>query len=159
MLPVLTSIAHVFTLNAWAMNRCVGDFSPTDWLVHDDNGHTARWIVGHLAVHRHRALQLMGLTPVPVPWDACFLQGTNPDAVPHSLDGIEIAGAFHAAHQVMTSRWASLSDHDICRPLGRALPDGGETMLDGLRFLAWHESYHVGQLGMLRRLTGKAAIA
>ena len=34
-------------------------------------------------------------------------------------------------------------------------PDGSATVAGALGFLAWHESYHLGQLGLLRRLAGK----
>jgi uncharacterized damage-inducible protein DinB len=158
MLTSLISIAHGCSLNAWAFGRCVDDFSTADWLVHDSHGHSARWIAGHIAVHRHQALELMGLSQERLDWADSFRRGSSSDGVPSGLDGGAIQAAFHAAHQAMTPAWEALTDAHVLRPLGKVLPDGGDTVLAGLRFLAWHESYHIGQLGMLRRLAGKPAI-
>lgn len=158
MLPSLISIAHGCSLNAWAFGRCVDDFSAADWLVHDSHGHSARWIAGHIAVHRHQALGLMGLSLSRLDWADSFRRGSSPDGVPSWLDGGIIRAAFFDAHQAMTSAWEGLTNTQVNHPLGRALPDGGDTVLAGLRFLTWHESYHVGQLGMLRRIAGRPAI-
>ena len=35
---------------------------------------------------------------------------------------------------------------------------GGTTVADGVQFMHFHESYHIGQLGMLRRICGKAGL-
>lgn len=158
MLPALTSIAHGYSLNAWAFGRCVDDFSTADWLVHDNIGHSARWISGHIVVYRHRALRLMGLPSDRLPWANVFKKGTSPDDVPPTLDCAAIRVAFYDAQQTMKPAWDSITEAQVNLPLEHVLPDGGDTVLAGLRFLAWHETYHVGQLGMLRRVAGKSAI-
>ncbi|MCK6490706.1 MAG: DinB family protein [Planctomycetes bacterium] len=159
MLPTLAPIAHLFGLNLWALDRCVGDFQPSDGLVRDPAGHDARWIAGHLTVYRRRLVAMMGLPPLSDAWDTAFQKGTTPDAVPTELDGAQIVRAFHDAHGVMAPRWEALTEADLAKPLGRTLPDGGNTIGAGLRFLLWHETYHLGQLGLLRRLAGKPGIA
>jgi uncharacterized damage-inducible protein DinB len=59
----------------------------------------------------------------------------------------------------MATQWESLTPEQLVKPLGRTLPDGSDTTEGALRFLAWHEAYHFGQLGMLRRLAGKPGLA
>lgn len=159
MLPTLTAIAHLSALNARMIDRCVGDFLPADWLVRDPAGHDARWIAGHLVVYRRRLVAMMGLPPLSDAWDTAFQKGSTPNGVPTDLDGLQIVRAFHEAHAAMLPRWEALTEADLARPLGRTLPDGGDTIGAGLRFLAWHETYHLGQLGLLRRLVGKPGIA
>jgi len=158
MLPTLTPIAHLYGVNDVMIDRCVGDFLPDDYLVRNPSGHDARWITGHVTVYRKRLVTMMGLTARSDHWDEVFQKGTVPDAVPAALDGGLIVRAFHDAHQTMMPRWGSLTESDLNKPLGRNLPDGGDTIGAGLRFLLWHETYHLGQLGMLRRLAGKLGI-
>lgn len=155
----LTDIAHLYMVNNTMIDHCVGDFQPGDWLVRDAAGHDARWITGHVTVYRRRLVAMMGGPELTETWEAAFMRGTTPDAVPTELDGATIVHAFHEAHLMMVPRWDALSDADLAKPLGRTLLDGGDTIRAGLRFLLWHETYHLGQLGLLRRLVGKRGIA
>ena len=159
MLPALTALSHLYHVNDGMLDRCVGDFQPDDWLVRDPAGHDARWISGHVTVYRKRVMPMMGLTARSDDWDVAFQRGTLPDAVPAALDGAMIVRAFHEAHQAMVPHWETITEADLHNPLGRSLPDGGTTIGAGLRFLLWHETYHLGQLGLLRRLVGKPGIA
>jgi uncharacterized damage-inducible protein DinB len=51
-----------------------------------------------------------------------------------------------------------LTDTDLARDLGRKLPTGS-TLGDALSFLAFHEAYHLGQLGLIGRTLGKPGLA
>jgi uncharacterized damage-inducible protein DinB len=55
----------------------------------------------------------------------------------------------------MAGHWDAVTAEQLAKPLGRTLPDGSDTIAGALRFLAWHEAYHLGQLGLFRRLAGK----
>jgi hypothetical protein len=37
----------------------------------------------------------------------------------------------------------------------RSFPDGSSTLQGGAHFLHFHETYHIGQTALLRRLAGK----
>ena len=71
------------------------------------------------------------------------------------MDMKTVVLAFHEAQRSMAGRWEQLAAADAAKPLGRTLPDGSDTVAGGLRFLAWHEAYHLGQLGFLRRMAGR----
>lgn len=159
MLPQLTPIAHLYAVNDRMIDRCVGDFLPSDWQFRDSAGHDARWIMGHVALYRQRLVKLMGAPPIASDLELHFGSGSRPEAVPASVQGGELLRAFHEAHQAMADRWEAQTEVDVAKPLGRTLRDGGDTIGAGLRFLQWHETYHLGQLGILRRLMGKPGIA
>jgi hypothetical protein len=159
MVPEFVSVAHFYAVSANSLERLVGDFSPEDWTARDAAGHTPRWIMGHVAWARLRLAEMMGHPPIPVPWMAAFARGAFDVDVPEDLDMGSVVQAFHDAHQAMTSRWEVLTDEDFAKPLGRTLPDGADTIGGGIRFLAWHEAYHMGQLGLLRRVAGKPGFA
>jgi uncharacterized damage-inducible protein DinB len=155
MVPEYAPIAHHFLLGARALDRLVGDFSGADWTVRDGAGHTPRWITGHLATVRTRAMAMMGLEVPAAPWTEAFGRGTSDADVPGDLDLGQVLAAFREAQERMAARWEALAAEDFSKPLGRTLPDGSDTVGGALRFLAWHEAYHLGQLGLLRPLAGK----
>ena len=159
MLPELIPLAHQYAVGDRFLTLLTGDFADADWLTRDATGHDARWIVGHLAVTRDRCVGMMGLPPRSAGWHQAVMRGTRPEGVFDSVFGPELAASFHAAHQLMVGRWEALTASDIAAPLGRTLPDGADTIGGALRFLAWHEAYHCGQLGLIRRLVGKPGIA
>lgn len=159
MLPELTATAATFAFNDRSLDGLVKEFSPADWAVQDAAGHSPRWIMGHLATYRHRVLAQMG-APVPAaPWEDCFTRGRSSADVPADLDMAPVVAAFHAALAAMAERWEALTPEDLAQPVGRRLPDGSEDTGGLIRFLAWHETYHLGQLGLLRRLVGRTGIA
>ena len=41
----------------------------------------------------------------------------------------------------------------------RKFPDGSATIAGGTHFLYLHETYHLGQLGLIRRQSGKSGSA
>jgi hypothetical protein len=159
MVPELNPILHLFTVGDRMLDRLVGDFSDVEWRVKDAAGHSPRWITGHLTTYRLRVLELMGLPPMMAEWTGAFGRGTSDTDVPDTLEMRDVVQAFHDAHRRMSEGWAQLTPEMVTKPLGRTLPDGSDTVEGSIRFLAWHEAYHSGQLGLLRRLAGKPGIA
>jgi hypothetical protein len=159
MLPELSATASAYALGLRFLDNLVKDFTAEDWAVQDACGHNPRWIVGHLATYRHRVLGLMGLQDVPAPWEAVFAKGTSSTNVPAELDMGDVVATFHAAHATIMDRWDDLTPEALAKPIGRTLPDGTDDVGNAIRFLAWHEAYHLGQLALLRRLTGKPGLA
>jgi hypothetical protein len=155
MIPELFACAKTYAMGDRFLEGLVGDFTDADWQVSDPVGHNARWLVGHLATMRNRVSALAGLAPAAAPWEAAFGRGSSCTAVPADLDPRTLVQAFHEAQQALAGRWDAVSEADLAKPLGRTLPDGSDTVGGALHFLAWHEGYHLGQLGLIRRLAGK----
>jgi hypothetical protein len=155
MLEELVATAQSFALGDLFLGSLVGDFTEADWQVRDPAGHGPRWIVGHLAATRLRAMVLAGLPEQAPEWAPWFKMGTSPAEVPADLDPRLLVASFHASQEALAAHWDAVGATDLARPLGRTLPGGADTVGGALRFLAWHEAYHLGQLGLLRRLAGK----
>ena len=155
MLPELAATASAYAMGAKSLDGLLKDFTAEDWQVQDSCGHNPRWVVGHLATYRNRVVALIGLQVPPAPWEAAFARGTSPADVPADLDMAEVVAAFHAAHTLIMAHLDDLTPEFLSQPAGRRLPDGSEDLGGAIRFLAWHEAYHLGQLGLLRRMAGK----
>lgn len=52
----------------------------------------------------------------------------------------------------------SLTAEALARPSPQSFPVEEPSVLGGIAFLAQHESYHIGQMGLLRKYAGKGAI-
>lgn len=159
MLPELSAIASSYAFSQRTMEGLIQDFTPEDWAMCDACGHTPRWILGHLALCRSRVVSLMGLPELPCPWSEAFLKGSSPANVPEGIPVQELLTTYRQAHEAMESQWESLCTEHMAQSCGRTLPDGTDRIADAIRFLAWHETYHLGQLGLLRRLAGKPGLA
>ena len=152
----LQSPANTFAFNSRFLEMLVGDFTPANWLVRDAVGHDPRWLLGHITSIRHRLVGMVGLPPITAGWEGAFARGTLPKDLPEDIDPAAIYRSFQEAGQVLAGRWPTLTSADLEKPLGRTMPDGSTTIGPAIRFLAWHETYHLGQLGIFRRLAGKA---
>ena len=159
MLPELTATASAYAVGARFLERLVGDFTEADWAARDAAGHDPRWLVGHIATYRNRVVAMLGQPPANAPWEVAFARGTSSADVPADLDIKDVVASFHAAHAAMAGAWETLTPEDLAKPCGRTMPDGTEDVAGFLRFLAWHEAYHLGQVGLMRRLAGKTGAA
>nr|WP_320132392.1 DinB family protein [uncultured Holophaga sp.] len=159
MLPELAPLALTYATSARFLGNLLDDFTPADWYLTDAQGHQPRWIVGHLAASRLKLAAALGSPLEPVAWEACFARGTSLLDIPQELQGPECLEVFRQTQAALESRWEGLIPADLERPIGRTLPNGSDTVRGMVAFLAWHEAYHLGQLGLLRRLAGKAGLA
>ena len=124
-----------------------------------DHNSSMLWLAGHLVRGRGRTLIALGLSADP--WDL-FGRGTHINA-----------SAKYPTRQEILHQWAEysgqlhhalrgLSDADIKKKAAPSPPN--PPSLDGsvggiVAFLAFHESYHMGQLGYVRKWLGHSALA
>ena len=115
-------------------------------------GNCINWIVGHVLAGRNSIHRLLGLPPAWVSEPAArYARGTNPvtgaeDARP--LD--EMVDRLRASAAAITAALGSIAENRLSETSGGDDPAGVQ-----LAFLSFHESYHAGQIGLLRRLSGR----
>jgi uncharacterized damage-inducible protein DinB len=73
------------------------------------------------------------------------------------LDLATLRGMLDDSQQQLTPALAELTDEQLTAPLPEKFkrPPLSGSVGDALIFLLYHEGYHNGQIGMLRRLAGK----
>ena len=118
-------------------------------------GNSINRVLGHLVDARNGMLGLLGRGPV---LDAAvakaYARGTTPDSQPAAL--ADLQAAFHAAQDQLLAALAE-ADAVLDKPAPYSpLDNPKETVGSLLAMLLFHEAYHVGQLGVLRRATGAA---
>jgi hypothetical protein len=70
----------------------------------------------------------------------------------------DLAASFAALNADLCTALAS-SVVRLEAPMPGAGPHGEKRILDTVLFLTWHEAYHIGAIGAIRREQGRKAIA
>jgi hypothetical protein len=121
-------------------------------------GNNANWVLGHLVKIYDRALVNMGEEPV-MPEGALdrYVQGSPPLQDPaEALELMDLLKAWDESSERIDKALQSLSPEKMERQ-GQYYSRSRETTTLGryLSVLMFHQAYHSGQLGLLRRIAGK----
>lgn len=112
-----------------------------------DGGPSIAWNIGHMLLHRNQIAS------------AVLSDGPAFDLTRYSRDASDghdypTVLEFHRAWNDFSARFVSalrqLPPEKLLAPSPIRLPHGEQTLLDALRFAAWHETLHLGQVNMLR---------
>jgi hypothetical protein len=111
------------------------------------------WIAGHLTLHRARLLNLLGASHG-FPWTGLFDTGSRITDLAVYPDASAIAELWRELSDDLNSRLDSMTATELASdaPPRIASPDG--TMRGVISLFAFHEGYHIGQLGFLRKWLG-----
>jgi uncharacterized damage-inducible protein DinB len=71
----------------------------------------------------------------------------------------EIQAIWSDVTEDLVHRLDALSEADLAKPAEQKFPTDDESTLGGIAFLLHHESYHLGQLGLLRKQLGHPAMS
>jgi uncharacterized protein YndB with AHSA1/START domain len=157
--PGLAPTALIFKLNTGLLRSTLDGLNAEElWRRPTPLTNPMLWIFGHIVQMRATMLRLLG-DSFDTGWTDLFSRGAalaEPSRYP-SRDDID------RIHSEIINRlkvkFAAISGGDLMAPArGRQLP-GAKTLGDQLAFLAFHESYHVGQLAYVRKALGHSSMA
>ena len=119
-------------------------------------GNCANWVMGHIVNARNLALGIMGREPLPAP-EKYAPYGNEPvtgDA--NALPWSELVESFQKSQALLEEGLQEMSAEALSGPAPFS-PTGNpdETVGSLLSGIVFHEAYHAGQTGLLRRLAGK----
>ena len=116
------------------------------------------WMAGHLAQSRVRLARLLGVEQE-VPWPTMFTRGDPPPGSAEYPALAEIQDAWAAAGKALRTRLGAMSDAELQGDLQVKIPSTDGTLRGAIVFALFHEGYHVGQMGYVRRTLGREGIA
>ena len=147
--------AHSYTQNASFLNQAVAGLSDDEWLRRpNDHSNHLLWIVGHVAWARTMLLARLG-----APWTMAgmdlYARGKpcvdGPDCPSPKL----AMQAWNESCPKLSAAMEAASDELLNTPMTQG-PPTADGMLSGVvDFLAFHETYHVGQIAYLRSWLGR----
>ena len=134
----------------------------TDGLSHEDSliqppfrANCLNWVLGHIIVGRNGVLKLLGQAPI---WDEAqvsrYVSGSDPITNSEQALALEalLGDLDHSQQQIAAALEQAAPEHLEAPVESR----GSERCLGQvLAGLHWHETYHTGQLELLRQLAGK----
>jgi uncharacterized damage-inducible protein DinB len=162
MTDALAALARRFRFNEQLLAVETSGFEPEDWARRpgEQGGNTAHWILGHVTQSRRMIARRLGAELHQESWERLVGLKSKPEgrqdypAVERLLADLRASGEF------LERRCAELGESEARAEWGpRAFPDGSRTLEDGLHFLYFHETYHLGQIGLIRRICGKPGFA
>lgn len=121
-------------------------------------GNCLNWVVGHLVAIYGRVLPLLGQEPALDPGEAArYDRGSEPLADPAAALPLErLLDAWDEASRRFDAGLAALAPEAMDRPAPFS-PSGDpdETVRSLLVTVVFHQGYHSGQTGILRRVAGR----
>ncbi len=116
------------------------------------------WIAGHIVDTRVLSLRALHAT-FDLPWGDCFQRGCEVHADSEYPSITTIADIFRAEGTLLAELLASVPDERLLQPATGVGVPRAQTLLDEITLVAWHEAYHLGQLGYVRKALGYSALA
>ena len=155
----MAPLALIFAVNDGMMTRAVQGLSLDElWHRPSDRSNPMFWLLGHVVHTRGSALRLLG-DSYTTGWGEIFRRGAvlaTRDSYP-TLEEIQRARDVIAPR--LQARLAAATDDVLSGPAAVSPTPAIKTVGDLIAFLAFHDSYHVGQLAFLRKLLGHPSVA
>jgi len=138
------------------LTTAIGDLTDQDAKTRSrgGTGPSIAWTIGHLCHYKIKVLELLGQ-----PQENDFTQFEQTPA----SDGsdypplAELAASFSDLNRALCTALASSVDR-LEAPTPGSGPHDEKSILDTVLFLTWHEAYHIGAIGAIRREQGRKAI-
>ena len=149
-----SNIKGMFKTNTDIINKAIADVKAEDWYRQpgDESNHLM-WLLGHVIVHRGLVLKQVG-ADWNASWASLFARGTERvDAAQYP----SIEEMRDAWNQVSAQIKATLNESPaevLTKPSAEGIPSFDQQVSGTVAFLAFHDTYHTGQISFLRKWLG-----
>jgi hypothetical protein len=134
-------VSLTYKMNHLTFNKNLDGISQEESLIEIPNVNSINWIAGHILVSRNNLFRQIGLKDfVGNNVHEIYDRGTKLSDNNTALDLDKIKNLFDESQISILNELQNLNDLK---------------KLDELAFFSFHESYHIGQLGIIRKLIGK----
>ena len=129
----------------------------SEMLLRTGESNTVGWILGHLKFCRGQVLQMLEVECGLTEEEKAFERGVEKNVV-MAIDMAETMEGYTARGVSMEQAILALEEDDFKKPIPFELPDGSKDIGGFLSFLAWHETFHIGQIDLIIAATGKGGV-
>ncbi len=154
--PNAEVISSTFTTNHWLINQLIDGLSHVDSLVQPPfEANCLNWIVGHIIRGRSTAITLLEAEPV-FTNDLVERFKTGSPPVTGENDAVsfeKLVADLNTSQERIAAALEAISPESLAEE--KATGRGTKPVGEHLSGLAWHETYHVGQIELLRSLALK----
>jgi uncharacterized damage-inducible protein DinB len=156
--PRIAPLTEILRLNTRLFRNCLDGVTDEKAARRPSaSTNSAVFVAAHVADARFYLLRVLGAAqPNPL---AAFLEGARSiDDVKQCPSLEQIQRAWTAASHALRDRLDAITAAELDAPVKSAFPIADPTMLSVLTFLVQHDSYHIGQLALLRKHAGLPAM-
>ena len=153
----LADLARRYRFNERLLGMVSEGLTPAEWAQAPGakGGNSAHWILAHLVVQRRGLARKLGESAPAEAWEAAFKPGSKGTLAPDTPAPAALLTTFTALGERIGARLSALDAAAADTPGGSTFPDGSTTVAGGAHFLYFHETYHLGQVGLVRRILGR----
>lgn len=145
-------VGDIFNTNSERVAKAVDGVGPESWMRKpDDSSNHLMWIMGHMIWCRGNILRTLG-TDWRLSWAKQFGRGSKPDEITDYPTVEEVLKAWHETGQQLAATLAQAPAEVLEKPHDKPTFDGNVSGF--VAFLAYHETYHAGQIGFLKKWLG-----
>ncbi len=152
--PRLQPVTEILKLN-WALFRRALDGVDQAAAERRPNDHTNNlaFIACHVLDARFHLMKLAGHERTN-PWQALFDAATDVMTMKEYPPLYELLAEWDELHEATLEHLADIPTVDLDAESAASFPTEDRSLLGGIAFLAFHETYHVGQMGFVRKFLG-----
>jgi len=151
----LQTVTNQFKFNNRIYERTIQGIPAEEWLIQpsQESNHLL-WVVAHAAVTRAVGVRLLG-GEWSAPWQKLFTRGQSRVGNGHYPSVAEVDQAWKEISGKLLAALPSASPELMAKPVEEGKPSVDGTVGGMVAFLCLHESYHLGQMGFIRKWLGR----
>jgi len=115
------------------------------------------WLVGHLIWARKSVLGRLGAEWT-APWLGLYARGAKLDPAAARPSPPELLSAWSEVSALLGEALEDASEEALSQPIKQGPPSADGKVSGVINFLAYHETYHVGQMAYLRCWLGHKGV-
>ncbi len=146
-------LSQMFAFNQYCIKMNTEDLTQSDSLVQPHSGgNCLNWVLGHIVATRKLILEHLGESPIWSDEEAKqYIRGSKPIQNGDQTQTLDkILTDFNRSQKIIVDKLSKMSAENLSKKV-----DEKDTLAQKLVFLHFHETYHIGQTGLLRRIAGK----
>lgn len=148
-------LANLLSLNTGAIQMTLKDIGHGQ-AIHSphETCNSAAFILGHIVTYRYQIAKMLGMDESHS-LGKTFEWGASDENRQQYPPLAELHAEMEAMGEKITQRLKSISAEELAAEADYEVPPMPKTVEGAVSFLVFHETYHVGQLGYLRRFNGQ----
>lgn len=151
-------LAGLLRLNTKLFENCLTDLTEEQAMVRPSGStNSALFVAAHMVESRYFTLKAIG-TPTPCPLEKYLGQWRGIDEITEWPSFGEIRSAWVESSAALAVRLGAMSAAELDAPSGTQMPIEDTSVLGLFAFMVQHDSYHLGQLSLLRKHAGLPAM-
>jgi uncharacterized damage-inducible protein DinB len=156
--PRLVPVSNSLKLGTAVLHRALADVDQaTAETRPNEHTNSLAFVACHLLDSRFYLLRLVG-GKAENPYAELFDAARTIEQMTGYPDMTELQGVWDDVDRHLQARLAELADEDLDAEYPSGFPTDDSSLLGVIGFLAFHEGYHVGQLGLLRKHFGMSPV-